>query len=204
MSKNTTYNEENLVSRISEGDEAAFSDFYEHYYTILRPFVVRNAPSAQATREILQTTFLRVWLNRHKLEEIENMKSWMIRIASREYLTYVRDNLSKRLANRVFEEDPETVSEQLIGRDEYTYYSIKEIRSLVAAAVEKLSGQRKLIFELSRNEYLSIREIADKLQLSPKTVKNTLTASLSEIRDHLRANGYDLLAISFFSFLQLF
>lgn len=187
--------------RIAEGDETAFSRFYEHYYAIIFPFVTRNAPSPEACKDIIQMTFLRVWLNRHKLEEIEHIKAWMIRIASREYLTYVRDHLSKQLQSR------ELVEDQLAALSAYNtahHYTLKEIRSLVAEAVEKLSPQRKMVFQLSRNENLSIREIADRLQLAPKTVKNTLTAALAEVRTHLQTNGYDLALIGYLSAVHFF
>lgn len=180
--------------RIAEGDERAFTIFYEHYYNILRPFIVRNASTAQVADEILQMTFLRVWLNRHKLEEIENIRAWMIKIASREYLSYVRDTLSRQLENCNFEDTDENISLQRINKIEYSY-AVKEIRGLVAAAVENLSPQRKQVFHLSRNENLSIQEIACKMELAPKTVKNTLTAALNEIRHYLRVQGYDLIVL---------
>jgi len=186
-----TYKEKELLLRIAKGDERAFTLFYEHYYNVLRPFIVRNVSTAQSADEILQLTFLRVWLNRHKLEEIENIRAWMIKIASREYLSYIRDTLSRQLESDSFEETADNISLHLTNKVEYSY-AVKEIRGLVAAAAENLSPQRKQVFHLSRNENLSIQEIACKLELAPKTIKNTLTAALNEIRCFLRAQGYDL------------
>jgi len=186
---NDSYKEKELLLRVAEGDERAFTLFYEHYYNILRPFIVRNASTSQSADEILQMTFFRVWLNRHKLAEIENIRAWMIKIASREYLNYLRDALSRQLENGNYEEAEESIPQHRSYKIEYNY-AVKEIRALVAAAVENLSPQRKQVFQLSRNENLSIQDIACRLQLAPKTIKNTLTAALNEIRDYLHAQGY--------------
>ncbi len=194
MPANEKYKEKELLLRIAKGDERAFTLFYEHYYNILRPFIIRNASTAQSADEILQMTFLRVWLNRHKLEEVQNIRAWMIKIASREYLSYLRDTLSRQLENGHYEESDNNIALHRTNKVEFNY-AVKEIRALVTAAVKNLSPQRKQVFHLSRNENLSIQEIACKLELAPKTVKNTLTAALNEIRDCLRAQGYDLMIL---------
>lgn len=76
---------------------------------------------------------------------------------------------------------------------------INEIKKLVAQAVAQLSEQRKRIYLLSRNEGMTIPEIALALQISPNTVKNALVISLKQIREYLARHGYTLsvLAILF-------
>ena len=67
---------------IAEGDESAFTDLFNHYYPALRPFIWKFTGSQTDSEEILQETFIRIWLNRDKLPEIDNMRNWIFTIAA--------------------------------------------------------------------------------------------------------------------------
>jgi RNA polymerase sigma-70 factor (ECF subfamily) len=67
---------------------------------------------------------------------------------------------------------------------------LQELRQIVQQGVEGMSEQRKKVFLLSREQGLTILEIAEQLNLSPNTVKNTLVTALQQLREHLRAHGY--------------
>jgi RNA polymerase sigma-70 factor (ECF subfamily) len=65
----------------------------------------------------------------------------------------------------------------------------------VQEAVEALSPQRKMVFQLSREEGLTYEQIARRLQISTNTVRNHLTASLQFIRGHLNTGIKSLLCL---------
>lgn len=198
MANDIPYNEEALLRQIAEGDERAFARLYHHYYQLLRPFIWKHSPSHEDAEEVIQQTFLRAWLYREQIPGIENMKAWLFRVATREYLTLVRNRLTRRVQWTSLEVLPEHPSHL---KESNEPMSLKEINELVDKAVETLSTQRKLIFQLRRRELLSIDEIALRLKLSPKTVKNTLGAAVSQIREYLTASGY---AVSLLPFCSLF
>jgi len=72
---------------------------------------------------------------------------------------------------------------QSAGADERLLKAETEQR--ITEAVNQLSPQRQEVFRLSREQYLSYDEIAEKMQLSRLTVRNHLSAALRFIRDHL-------------------
>lgn len=115
------------------------------------------------------------------------MRAWLFKVAAREYLTLVRNRLTRRLQWTSLEVLPDHPSHL---KESNEPLSLKEINELVDQAVETLSTRRKLIFQLKRREFLSIDEIASRLELSPKTVKNTLGAATIQIREYLIASGY--------------
>ncbi len=200
LTNDTLYDEKTLLQRIAKGDEQAFARLYHHYYQILRPFIWKHSPTPEDAEEVIQQTFLRAWLYREQITGIENMKAWLFRVATREYLTLVRNRLTRRLQWTSLELLPEHPSQ---ARESNEPLSFKEINELVDKAVETLSTRRKLIFQLRRRELLSVDEIASQLQLSPKTVKNTLGAAVSQVRAYLTASGYAisvLLTIALFPF----
>lgn len=178
-----------LVERIAEGDEQAFAQFYKYYYPHLLPFLHRHVEEKAEADEILQQVFLRVWLNRDKLPEIRYMKAWLSRITAREYLRVLQH---KRMRRERFPLEVIDDHTEVPGATSSQQLSVKELNKAIQQVVEKLSPQRREIFILSRGQSLSVQEIADKLQLSQQTVKNTLTAALKEVRSFLQEQGYVL------------
>lgn len=189
MQQDIQHIDQYTIEQIAEGDQQAFSAFYYHYYPRLRPFLLKNTPSVAEVDEVIQQTFLRVWINRDKLPGIENIPGWLYKITAREYLRQVRKKL--RLKEKMLPPDemPNPVPTKPAGDEQL---SARDLHNLIHKAVETLSPQRRQVFLLSRSSQLSIREIADQLQLAPKTVKNTLTAALSQIREYLHQQGYPL------------
>lgn len=179
-----------LLERVAEGDERAFGLFYQAHYQIILPFVLKYAPSREDAEEIMQQTFLRAWLHREKLPHIEYLKAWLIKVAGREYLNHVRNHLTRRLPVTLVADPGEMHLHSHIEMQ--VSLSVKEINMLINHAINKLSPQRKQVFNLSRRELLTVDQIATRMELSPKTVKNTLTAALAQIREYLSAAGYTI------------
>ena len=76
--------------------------------------------------------------------------------------------------------EPEQAHEKLV---------VGETRELIGKAISQLSPQRKLIFQLHRDDGLRAAEIADRLNLSHSHVRNSLSEALRFIREYLIASG---------------
>ncbi|WP_188316046.1 RNA polymerase sigma factor [Chitinophaga agrisoli] len=184
MSTHQAYNEKELLIRIAEGDEAAFSILFGIYLGKLKPFVEKLVVSEDDTREIIQETFVRLWLSRDKLPHVEHPSAYIFRIAANQYHMYLRRRLSQERAVAGYEKTVQPMSDNT----EHTL-RLHELQRLVQDAISRLPEKRRIIFHMSRNEGMSIREIAATLNLSPKTVKNTLFTALGNIRQYLAAAG---------------
>lgn len=169
-----------LFKQIALGDEEAFETLFRGFLPRLTPFALRLTGNEEVAREIVQEAFMHLWLGRDKLEDVKNPAGWIFTVTAR--LCY------KFLRRKVLEEAPRP---GLTGEEaSHDQYAFRELKTLIHQAVQNLSGQRKTIFLLSREEGLSIPEIASQLNLSSSTVKNTLVSALKQIREHLRAHGY--------------
>lgn len=179
-------NESELLARIAEGDEAAFSQVFHFYYPRLLNFVSRFDQSSGNVDEAIQETFIRVWISRDQLPDIDNFRAWLFTIASREAIALIRKNLLKQktgqafLKNRPFP-DPATPAELT---------ETGEIKRLVGEAVARMPPARRRIYLMSREEGLKPAEIAARLNLSVSTVKNTLVSALQDIRRFLALHGH--------------
>ena len=190
MENYTLYADKELFLLISEGDEAAFGHLFNRYIEILHPFITTFTKSTVATREMIQETFIRVWLNRDKLSSIENPRAWIFTIASRECIAGLRKKLAdQKLVQNLAKEvaPPEDATSQRLG--------LKELQQMIHEAVEQFPPQRKRIYYMSREQGMKIRDIAQALDISPNTVKNVLVTCLKAIREYLESKGYLLGAL---------
>lgn len=180
-----------LFNLIATGDERAFETLFNLYLSRLYPFIIKFTRSEQAAQEIIQETFIRVWLNRDKLTEIENPGGWLFKIASNECYTYARKMvLNNKFAQAIPEEpDPTDTTHE--------WLDLRELNQLIVEAVDQLPAQRKKIYQMSRDQGKTIPEIAAALELSPNTVKNALVTSLRSIREYLGQAGVTLTTLLF-------
>lgn len=171
-----------LFQLISEGDETAFRQLFHIYVPHLRAMAFRITQNESVTEDIIQETFLRLWISRDKLKEIEQPRFWLHRIGLYQCFTYLRKQAvhHKAIANL-------TPVETVFSPEEDMTYAF--MRKQVGIAVQQLPPQAKRIYLLSREQGLKIPEIAAKLSLSPNTIKNSLVRSLHSIRGHLEQLG---------------
>ena len=198
MSLSPTYQEKDLLLQISQGDEQAFELLFNRYVPLLQPYLLDMLKSSQAAEDVIQNTFMRIWLLRDKLDSIEFPKTWITRIAINECLNMLRRKQTERkVLDKLQENEPYPTGVET----DTQYHQTKE---LVQQAINRLSPQRRKIYELSRLQGKSVAEIAEELGISVQTVKNTLGICLELIREHLKNNDVIIPAVIFWTFLGLF
>jgi RNA polymerase sigma-70 factor (ECF subfamily) len=172
--------------RIAAGDEQAFEQLFETYGSLLHPFISKTVRSASAAEDILQRVFLKIWLKRDLLHDVDHPRAYLFKMASNECLAYLRG----RAIARKHESEMMHQLEGAQDNNTENYLNIQEIKNLVQEAFAQLPPQQQRIYAMSRHEQLKIPEIADRLGLSPFTIKNSLGRSLQRIRIHLEKAGY--------------
>lgn len=196
MDSNLPLNEDKVFEKIALGDEQAFRQFFHAYTAKLHPFLLAILHSETIAEDIIQETFLRVWINRAEVGQMEYPVAWMYRVASNLALSHLRSRAAemRRLRNAVFLNNK--AQDEVIEK-----ISFKEMQLLITKAIEELPPRRQYIYRLSREDGLSYKEIADKLKISPNTVKNQLVSAFKFIKEYLHhASGISvsLLLLLFF------
>jgi len=180
--------EKNLLRQIAQGDETAFATLFYAYLANLQPYIMKLTHSAEDTEEVIQETFIRLWMNRDKLDEIQTPHAWIFTVAANECYKYLKKKSSRRSGlSDLGKADTHP------GTDQSTLHTIQvnEVNRLVMQAVSQLPLRRRRIYQMSRDEGMKIPEIATALRLSPNTVKNTLVNALGFIRKYLAAQGHE-------------
>lgn len=134
-------------------------------------------------------------MSRDKLPEIKNLKAWIFKITSNICYTHLRRLMLERKVTGIITDQTEPVESDIVAT-----LQAKALEEAVKEAVYLLPTQRKKIYQMSRDQGMTLAEICKELDLSMSTVKNTLTTSLQFIREHLDKKGY---TISLFSLVLL-
>ncbi|SHM86402.1 RNA polymerase sigma-70 factor, ECF subfamily [Chitinophaga jiangningensis] len=179
----TSYQNQHILERIAEGDEQAFSVLFRDLAPLIRAHIRCILRDDEETLEVLQETFIRVWLHRDKLPSIEHLTAYIKQIAGRQCFTLLQKNAQYR--NKI----NTTVAEEATDADAEALLSYKEAQQLLQQAVGDLPPQRKQIYLMSRSRGMTSAAIAEELGLSHSYVRNTLSAAQHSIREHLRKAG---------------
>jgi RNA polymerase sigma-70 factor (ECF subfamily) len=190
------HNDKQLFLQIADGDETAFATVFHKYNRQLFPAVLKILKSQAEAEETVQNTFLKLWLNRRQLPEIESPGAWLTRIASNLALNALRDKAT-------YQRHTIIAGHSLAGDDDELERNLnaRELKTLIAEAVEMMPAARQQVFKMSRNEGLNRQEIAQILGISESTVKNQLSSSLKFIQEYLvKKHGIHLPLIIFLLF----
>ncbi len=196
MSSNQTYNEKELFSRIAEGDEGAFATLFNIYSTPLSLIALRMLHDEAAKQEAMQEVFIKLWLNRDRLKDVQQPGAWLRKITIHECLQYLRKTLLYNSKLENIEQDGASFNHALHS------ISVREIQGAVKRALQAMSPQRRTIYEMSREKGMSTKEIAAELGLSDGYVRNVLSAALQTIRGFLPESLLLPSTIFFIIFLQ--
>jgi RNA polymerase sigma factor (sigma-70 family) len=199
LNSNNRHIEKELFYRIAEGDEMAFKELYNSYGKILFPFLFKLTNAADIADEIIQEVFLRIWLYRHKLPDVEYPRAWIFKIASNQTYDWLKKNaLAAKAVNENYNN-----KDYNVNTTEETL-TINEIKCLVNKAVAALPHKRRLIYKLNREDGMKVAEIAAHLAISVSTVKNALLIAVKSVAESLEKTGFKQLLLVAFFYLKSF
>jgi RNA polymerase sigma-70 factor (family 1) len=158
-------------------DEEAFLLLYRHFKPRLEKFAFSIVHVKEDAEEIVEDVFVRLWIKRKTLDQVQNLKLY-IYVATRNFsLNYLRIN--QRNAHLVI--DDLKMELQDITADPEQLMSDAEQMARINYAVGELPNRCKVIFKLVKEDGLKQREVAELLHLSPKTVENQLAIAVKRL-----------------------
>lgn len=173
--------EHTIIENLIKGDESSFNMVYNQYSEKVYRLAFRILKNDEQSEEIVQETFIRLWLNREGLDSSGNMWLYLYVIAKRLSLdAYKIICKSSVLSEKLLQEIHtirNTTEEEILAN---------ELEQFTEKVISKLPKQQQLIFKLSRVEGLSHQEIANQLNLSPNTVKNHMVEALKTLKAQLK------------------
>jgi len=192
MQVRTIENESHLVRNLSRGNLLAFNTLYKEYSGRLYRFAVGYLKSETEAEELVQEVFTIIWEKRADLKEELSFKSFLFTIA----FNIIRKHFRTKSYFAEYFKSELNPDLDMQTTQKITYNSLHQY---ITELVNKLPERRKEIFIKSRFQGLTIKEIAEEMKISHKTVENQLTDALKFLRTNLNRES-----ISRILFLFLF
>lgn len=185
------YNESHILQSISRGDEKAFNQLYEqHWYNIYR-YLYTLVKSPEVAEEMVIDIFVKLWDGRGWLEQVQNVGGFLRITARNKALDYLKLTAKKKKLISDYYADMLVMNNHILPEDRILN---SETNRIWLAALSNLSPNRRKVFLMHREEGLSYNEIAEIMEISPLTVKKTMSVALSSIRAFLKSNYKESLA----------
>lgn len=170
------------MNRKKEELDTCFEQFYANNFPKVKNFARLLTKSEEDAEDIAQNIFLKLWTRPELWLNPESMTGYLY--------TVTRNEIFNLFKHQKVEQEYESkiIKAQLIGELceedssllEEVYY--REILMLIKMGLDQLPPRRKQVFEMSRLEGLSHKEIAEQLQIPIRTVEDHIYKTLAELR----------------------
>lgn len=184
-----------LLSKISSGDEVSFQVLYNKHRKWIFRYILKIIKSDVLAEEILHDVFLKIWQHQ-SLHEIENIESYLKIVTRNTTLNVLRKtNLELLVNNQLTKnwDEGHNETEEII--------SLNDAVNVLNQAIEQLTPQQKLVYNLCKHQGLKYAQVAEHLAISPLTVKTHMQHTLRFLRNYLKK--YNDLALLFVLFKLL-
>lgn len=184
-----------LAEKLCDGDIDAFDQVFKKYGDRLFGFALSYLKSKEETEELVQNVFLKIWENRKSLKKEFSLKSYLFTIAYHEMCQIFR---KKQIHEKFLKENSNSTPSTVDLESQLEYKgTLEQIDKLI----ELLPEKQKVIFNKSRKEGKSTKEIAKEMNLASGTIDNQISAALKFLRNHISENNFALLLL-FTVFIQ--
>lgn len=186
-------NDKELLCRVAEGDQQAFTTLFNAYYKTLGEYIFRVTESEEAAQEIVQDTFLKIWEKRETLTDVDNFSGYLFIISKNKTLKYLRQAAKEQARLQAWYKEiieGSNASDNALLLEEYSI--------IIENTVSKLPRQQRMVYCLSRHEQLKYEEIADRMGLSKETVKKHMKLALSFLKKNVKRQIENAVSLALF------
>ena len=158
-----------------QGNEDAFKQVFACYYPRLKRYMFRYLKSESWAEDIAMDVLVSVWEKKSTIRSAATFENYLFTAARNKLINHWQRKVDTLLSLETTDTDQKqnTPHDPLLS---------KEMESVYHNSLSVLPLQRRIIYNLHRNEQLSYKEIAHKLNISPKTVENQIGAALKHLR----------------------
>lgn len=174
------YTDSALLALIAENDDLAFAEVYLRYKGVLFLHARRILGNDEEAKDVSQELFTTLWTRRNSIDLKTNLSAYLY--------ASVRNRVFDIIAHRKVEEKYIASLANFMEKGEYVtdqQLLEQELREAIEREIGLLPPKMREVFELSRKEDLSYKEIADQLHISDKTVKKQVNNALHILREKL-------------------
>jgi RNA polymerase sigma-70 factor (ECF subfamily) len=175
-----TGNDTQIFEAIRRDDKGAYETVFREYYRPMTAYAFRFLGDLPASESIVQDVFLRLWQKRKEIMITSSLQNYLFRSVKNLSINYIEHEKIKSGYQAM-------VIKNESDRSEYSEFFLEfGLKQKIETAISALPEKRQEIFRLAREEGLKYREIADRLEISVKTVETQMTLSMKQLRESLK------------------
>ncbi|MFA6245332.1 MAG: RNA polymerase sigma-70 factor [Mucilaginibacter sp.] len=198
MTSSKTLSDIQLTDLLKVSDHSAFNEIYERYFYLVFTHAYKKLRDEEQAKDVVQDVFATLWFKRETNLPAINLAGYLF--------TAVRNKIFDLFAHeKVTTKYFDSLSNYLESHSgEVTDHRIREkqLEAYIERSVQQLPPKMKLIFEMSRKENLSHKDIAQQLGTSENNVSKQLNNALRVLKTKLSITIFALLFVRLFYFLS--
>ncbi|MDB4926131.1 MAG: polymerase sigma-70 factor [Mucilaginibacter sp.] len=186
------HTDDELVLFLKQGEAGSFNTIYGRYWDKLFDAAYKRLHNTEICEEIVQEIFIKLWEKRAVLKLTTGLQNYLY--------TAVKYNVIDHYRKQLLQDNFISANKHRSEQDNSTEDNIfvNDLKIHLENLINALPGKCKNVYELSRLQHKSNKEIAVLLNISEKTVEGHLTKALQ----HIRLGISDVLLLSIFFVLK--
>lgn len=181
MKKYDSLVEKVLLLKLTNGDREAFSAIFTAYYRDLVMFASGFTHESVTAEEIVQETFIKLWEIRSNTNEIGSLRSYLLKAVQNRCIDWHRHEKIRQIHH-----DEVVNSSVLFEYNTDNYVLTSELEGEIKKAMLLIPPDYAEAFRMNRDEGFKYQEIAEKLNVSVRTVEVRISKALNLLRRQLR------------------
>lgn len=178
-------NDEELAELLKKGDRMAYTVIFDRFYGLLFVHACKLLNDEDEAKDVIQELFEILWTRRETISFEHNLSAYLY--------SSIRNRIINRISHYQVEHKYISSLRGFIDRDTYfADYKVREreMKKMIEREISALPSKMREIFELSRRDYLSYKQIAVKLQISEQTVRMHVKKALRILKPKLSLIAY--------------
>ncbi len=174
-------------------DEKMLETLFRLHFKELSLFALKFVSDVDTAKEIVHQVFISLWERRESVDVSKSLNAFLFTSVRNRALNYLRDLKKTETNSESLEKAEQIISDDPAGEGQDT------LQRKLYEAIEALPKRSRQVFELNRFENMTYREIAEKLDISQKTVETLMSRTLKTLREKLKDLLILLLVFLFFT-----
>jgi len=176
-----------LTAMIGQDDHDAYRELYYRYTEVLYTHAYTRLHDREEAKDVVQDVFSTLWSKRAEINIRQNIAGYLyISVRNRILNLYALEKRRSAVATSL----AAYMQQENTGIEADATVRLKQLQVLVEREVAQMPPKMRAVFELSRKQHLTHKEISRQLGISEKTVKNQVNAALKILRSRLGIVNY--------------
>lgn len=179
-------------TELKKGNRDALLVLYKSHYVGLMNYGLKLTGNRMLTKDCITQVLLRLWDNRHKLPDVQNIRSYLLTCMRNELLTELKSESARTARIKGFQNAGERSE---LSYEEYiiSVQTDKEQKDKLARAMEKLTSREKELLKMKYFEDKGYDELAEECGITKRTAYNIIHAALKTLKANLTHQQKDRL-----------